>query len=278
MKKYALPLLIVLFGFGIVFAQTQNNKLVPTSAVAGTSKAGKSIVSSDAETFYQQTVALLEQDLERLREHSSETERISAMTMTGTTISLGLMAAIFTIGTVFSLVQQNKAHSEAKAQIELETTRLLKKAEHEIAADLKQKLEVSDLEIKRIRTMLEQQNRISQKTLVYITGKHADCQMRLTRVQTLGFKNVIDCDFQTPNVRGDIYVIDREGLDTKEFDELLESVSKIIPNNTPMILYTGIDILSLDQRTKVSTIGISAISQNLFSFIGNVVDAIQFVA
>ncbi len=275
MKKYLFPLLLVVFGVGLLVAQAQTNKPTPTTLTA-TSKAGKASVSS--ETFYQQTIALLEQDLERLREHSSETERISAMTMTWTTIALTAMALIFGAGTIFSLFQLNKAHSEAKEQIERETTRLLKKAEHDIATDLKQKLEVSDLEIARIRTMLEQQNRISQKTLVYITGKHAECQMRLTRVQALGFKNVIGSDFQTPNVRGDIYVIDREGLDTKEFDELLESVSKIISNDTPMILYTGIVILSVDQRNKVSTIGISAISQNLFSFIGNVVDAIQFVA
>jgi hypothetical protein len=277
MKKYVLPLLLVLCGFGMVIVQAQTNKPTPTT-LAATSKAGKSSVSSDAETFYQQTIALLERDLERLREHSSETERISAMTMTWTTNALTAMALIFGAGTIFSLFQQNKAHSEAKEQIERETTRFLRKAEHDIAADLKQKLVVSDLEVTRIRNMLEQQNRISKQTLVYISGNHADCQQRLARVQTLGFKDVIARDFRTPNAQCDVYVIDREGLTATEFDLLLDEVSNFISQDSPLIVFTGAGRLSTLQMGKIASIGISAVSQNLFSFIGNIIDGVQFVA
>lgn len=109
-------------------------------------------------------------------------------------------------------------------------------------------------------------------------GKNSDCQHRLNRVKGLGFKEVLDFPYNAPIAEGDIYVIDRDGLDERELNTLFDDAQIKIPDSAPLILYTGGTVLPKDQKTIFDNIGISAMSQNLFSFVGNIIDAVQFVS
>lgn len=155
MTKYLNALLISLCMCCIAFAQTSSSNFAPVRLAVTNSIADKLNSAEAAIKYHQQTIAFLEKDLERLREHSTEVERISSTTMTWTTWALAVIAIVFALGTISSYYQINKARSEAKELIKSETDKLIKKAETDIASDLKVKLEASDSQINYIKSLLE---------------------------------------------------------------------------------------------------------------------------